>query len=586
MLNQYRPILNINNPFVPVSSETSLIFKTGVQRSERPLFINSVAPCRIACPIGIDIPAALYKASQGDIDGALHTYLQDNPLPGVCGRVCYHPCETECNREYFDESLHIRSLERFLSDHGHADVTKYVPIHSKKEHIAVIGSGPAGLGAAYHLARLGYHVTIFEEKSELGGMLRYGIPSYRLPTSILEREIGKILSLGIQVKVETAAGKDVSWKNLESFFDAVFLSIGLQSGKTLFESIGTDDVLTGLDFLNDPQKWTLEDLKQKTIVIGGGNVAIDVARTLLRLRRGKEDAITVVCPESREQMPALSEEVNEALEEGIDIINGWAPNKLHKEDSGLFSLDFHRAKVKIDEESGAAEIIPDGRDVQKYRVDKIIVAIGQCLKSDNLPSSIEIRHGRIVTDKFGKTSLPKFFSGGDAISGKAFVANAIANGKIGAFAISCFLEGKDIEMEFIRHQIGDSQNYSFSHFIGGVKKDTINLKKVVFFDHINTLFFSKNPRKNFDALEPEARKKSFEEVTRSLKQADFEAEIARCFHCGTCIDCEICLDFCPDISIIKDAKLGIYRFDSDYCKGCGVCSVACPRNIIEMVEET
>jgi Pyruvate/2-oxoacid:ferredoxin oxidoreductase delta subunit len=166
------------------------------------------------------------------------------------------------------------------------------------------------------------------------------------------------------------------------------------------------------------------------------------------------------------------------------------------------------------------------------------------------------------------------------------VANAIADGKMGAFAISCFFEGRDIEIEFQRYQIGDSQIYSFPHFIGGLEKDTIHLKTVVSFDQINTLFFSKNARNNPDKLEPETRKKTFEEVTRSLKQAGMEEEISRCFHCGTCIDCEICLDFCPDISIIKDTKLGVYSFDSDYCKGCGVCSVACPRNVIEMVGET
>jgi len=171
----------------------------------------------------------------------------------------------ECNRGHFDESLNIRSLERFLSDQGHVDITRYFPIHSKKENTAVIGSGPAGLSAAYHLARLGYHVTIFEARSELGGMLRYGIPSYRLPKSVLESEIEKILSLGIQAKLETTAGKDVSWKDLESF-DAVFISLGLQSGKTLFERDGSeDDILTGLDFLIDPQKWVLEDPQQKRL---------------------------------------------------------------------------------------------------------------------------------------------------------------------------------------------------------------------------------------------------------------------------------------------------------------------------------
>jgi len=178
------------------------------------------------------------------------------------------------------------------------------------------------------------------------------------------------------------------------------------------------------------------------------------------------------------------------------------------------------------------------------------------MNSDNLPPSIEIRQGRIVTDRFGRTSHPKFFSGGDAIKGKAFVANAIAGGKMGAFAISCFFEGRDIEIEFQRYQIGDSQNYSFSHFIGGLEKDTIHLKTVVSFDQINTLFFSKNARHNPDKLEPETRKKTFEEVTRSLKQAGVEEEISRCFHCGTCIDCENLFGLLPGHIYHQRHKIG------------------------------
>ncbi len=336
MVTQYRPVWNKSEPFTAVSSDTSLIFKTGSQRSERPVFIDKVAPCFHACPIGIDIPTAFYMASKGDIDGALRIYLKENPLPGVCGRVCYQPCEAECIRGSFDESINTRSFERFLSDHGQVDIKRDVSIHSKKERIAVVGSGPAGLTAAYHLAILGYHITLFEAKSELGGMLRYGIPCYRLPRSILDSEVERIHSLGIQTRLETTVGKDLSWKDLESF-DAVFISMGLQSGTTLFDTDGSEgDILTGLDFLADPQRWSLEDDTQKTLIIGGGNVATDAARTLLRLRQGKGSNITVLCPESRDQMPALPEEVKEALEEGITILNGWAPHGLHRGNGRAF----------------------------------------------------------------------------------------------------------------------------------------------------------------------------------------------------------------------------------------------------------
>jgi len=585
----HRSIPNLQDFFSAISFRDSLGFKTGSQRSERPIFINKTSPCRQACPIGVDIPAAFHKASEGKTDEALKIFLQENPLPGICGRVCYHPCEGECNRKQFDESVNIRSFERFLSDHGQADIKEEVPIHSKRNRIAIIGSGPAGLSASYHLGRLGYSVSLFEARSEIGGMLRYGIPSYRLPRSILDREIERILSLGIEPHLNTTVGKDLAWEDLESF-DAVYLSTGLQSGKALFEREPSKGfILTGLDFLANPKRFGLGK-KQKILIIGGGNVAIDVARTLVRLRSGKAKEITLVCPESRDQMPALLEEIKEALEEKITILTGLAPQRIHQENGKLLSVDFLPAEVKIDEASGTVKIIPFEGEIQNHLADKIIVAIGQTMKSLPLPEGMAVKEERVVADRFGRTPLLKVFAGGDATGGKAFVADAIASGKIGAFAISCFLEGKDVETEYQYHQIGDRSSFSLQHFTGSsgknsIEKNSVDLKKVVTFDQINTLFFFQSPRKNPDQLEPDKRTRTFEEVAHGLEAASIEDEISRCFKCGTCTDCKNCLDFCPDLSILRDGESRFYGFDEDHCKGCGICSVACPRDIVQMVME-
>ena len=580
-----RPVFDREDPFIVVSFENSLIFKTGNQRTERPVFVNKVAPCRQACPIGIDIPAAFHAASKGDIDGGLRITLRENPLPGVCGRVCYHPCEAECNRKKFDEPINIRSLERFLSDHGRVNLTADVPIHSKKNKIAVVGSGPAGLSAAYHLARRGYPVTLFEARPELGGMLRYGIPPYRLPTEVLDRDIRRVLSLGIEAQPGMKIGKDLEWSALDSF-DAVFLGFGLQSGRSLPAAKDSKKMfLTGLEFLSDPQKWGRGEKTENVLIIGGGNVAIDVARTLLRIRRGRGEKITLVCPETRDQMLALPEEIEEALEEGITILNGWAPHTFDRKGKRRLSVDFFKTRVTKDEISGALKIVRSGKENQALHADNVIVAIGQAREPFPLPRGIEIKEGRLVTDPFGRTLPPKVFAGGDVAGGRAFVADAIASGKRGAFAIACALEGKDVDLEFREHQIGNSPAISFHDVMKPSEKNFVDLKKVVSFEELNTLFFPKSPRRHPKKLAPGNRKKIFDEVTRGLTPSMMEVETSRCFKCGTCIDCEYCMDFCPDLSVLRNEKSGVYGFDQDYCKGCGVCYVACPRHVIEMVGE-
>lgn len=586
MIRRFRPKLDMKKPFVAISSQSSLVFKTGSQRSEKPVFTNKVAPCRHACPIGINIPAAFHLASRGDIDAALQIYLQDNPLPGICGRVCYHPCESKCNRGKYDEPINIRGFERFLADRGRVDLTFEPGSVAGKKRVAVVGSGPAGLSAAYHLTRLGHQITLVEARAELGGMLRYGIPSFRLPRTVLDQEIGRIVGLGIKTKTNTRVGDDQGWKEFDGY-DAVFLAVGQQRGKRLFESGGLQDrIFTGVDFLADPEKSTLDDAGKKTIIVGGGNVAIDVARTLLRIRGGNGCNISVVCPEPQDQMPVLPDDLAEALEEDLDIENGWVPVALKEDSQGQIAIQFRQAEVKKDDATGSIDISPIGDQRRQMEADNIIVAVGQKINIDVLPQQIKLSLGRIDTDPYGRTSNPDFFAGGDAAGGSAYVADAIAGGKMGAMAIHCYLSAGDIDAQFKCYQLGISRAFSFKHFLQQAKVDSENLKRVVAFDQINTLFFSKQPRLVPPAVDPRTRKSSFVEVVDGTDPADMEQEIARCFNCGTCIDCENCLDFCPDISVLKDARTGKYDFNSDYCKGCGMCSVACPRNIIDMEKDS
>jgi len=572
--------------FCAISYRDSLGFNKAGQRTEIPTFQEKTSPCRAACPIGIDIAEAFYQASKGNFDEALRVYRQENPLPGICGRVCYHPCEMSCNRKDFDEAINIRAFERFLSDHGRVDVKEEASTSVRKEKIAVIGSGPAGLSASYHLARLGFVVTIFEAQPEPGGMLMYGIPEYRLPKAILKREIDYIRQLGVAIRTGVRVGRDISLSQIRNEYQALFVAAGAHGGVRLgVEGDKLPGVLEGITFLRNVNLGERKKVGKQVAVIGGGNTAIDCARVARRL--GAEE-VRIIYRRSLAEMPALTEDVASVEAEGIALELLAAPKRLISQNERVSAIECLRMELGAPDATGRRQPVPVTGSEFIIPIDTVIAAVGQVPETEFVtPLGLSLSEkGMIeITSERGTTAIEGVFAGGDSIGGKAFVADAIASGKMATLAIVCFLEGKDSERAFQAARIGAGSSFAFQRFLHPAD-DLSDLKQVVPFDRINTLFFRQSGRNsNHNQSTPGENVRSFEEVAMGATHAEMDDEISRCFKCGTCIDCQNCMDFCPDVSILRDVKLGLYGFDEDHCKGCGICSVACPRNIVEMVNQ-
>lgn len=555
-------------PLVPFSRGSTEIFLTGLWSSKKPAWRERTSPCRQACPIGNDIARAFSVAARGAMDEALSLFRENNPLPGVCGRVCYHPCEGDCNRKDLDEPVNIRAFERYLADHGR--VRPEAPAVRKKERVAVVGSGPAGLSAAYHLARRGYPVTVFEAFPEPGGMLRYGIPEYRLPKNILKAEIAAIVAQGVTIKTGVKIGKDLSFGALREEYQAVFLALGAHSGMRLgAEGEESAGVMEGIAFLHAINGKEKPVLGRRVAVIGGGNTAVDCARSARRM--GAD--VRVIYRRSRSEMPALAEDVDAIEAEGIVLDLLSAPFHVISEHGRVSALECLRMELGQPDESGRRRPVPLKGSEYLIPVDTVIAAVGQAPETDFLKEiglSLS-QKGVIETFPSTATNVKGVFAGGDASGTKAFVADAIASGKKSALAISCYLEGTDEAYEYERRRIGKGASFSFA------PSDRIDLKDVVTSDRLNTICIPYAPRNE----NPHVRsRKKFAEVAGGLDQAQMEKEIARCFKCGTCTQCDFCFLVCPDISIVK-ARDG-YTVKLDYCKGCGVCAEACPRHAIEM----
>ena len=537
-------------PDTAVTLTDSLNNKTGSWRSMKPVIEDKYAPCIKACPTNTLIPQYFDQLIRGNLDAAGWVLLEHNPIPSVTGRVCPHPCEIGCNRGRYDQPISIREIERFVGDHI-LDKKGIPPRVETGKRVAVVGSGPAGMSAAFYLRRKGHTVVVYEKEEKGGGVLRYGIPEYRLPKDIVDREFQALERMGVQFKYRTTVGKDVSVEQLLQEYDAVFLGHGAMKERHMGIP-GEEHFLSGLEFLWEVNHGNLTPPGKKVAVIGGGNVAMDVARALLRL--GAEPI--VLYRRTQKEMPALKEEVERALEDGIEFRFLTQPVAARKE-NGKIILTCVKMQLGERDRSGRPRPVPVEGSEHDLEFDAVVAAIGEYVDTSFLPKEALDKDGWLVADKkTGRTPVKGLFAGGDAVLGPATVVEAIGMGRRAAEAIDAYLNGVE--------------DYK-----------PAPLPRTVSYKYIMTEYFPKAPRVEVPQLSVEERIKDYfkEEVLgydldRAVKEA------LRCFSCGHCNSCGNCYVFCPDYAIkwVDDKPV----VDYDYCKGCGICAQECPRGIINM----
>lgn len=530
---------------VTLNVGSSLANETGSWRTERPVYVSMLPPCNKACPAGENVQAWLYHAEEGDYEAAWREIMVNNPLPATMGRVCYHPCQTACNRGQMDEAVGINAIERFLGDKAIAEgwnVT--IDAAPTGKHVLVVGAGPSGLSAAYHLRRLGHEVTVKEAGPMAGGMMRFGIPKYRLPREVLDAEIKRIEDLGVcfefNAKVENV-------DDVADDFDAVFLAVGAHIGRHAdIPAGGSAKVMDAVQLLADMEGEDKPMLGRKVVIYGGGNTAIDAARTAKRL--GAEEAV-IVYRRNRDRMPAHDSEVREAEEEGVMM--RWLSTIKHI-DGGKLTVE----KMELDE-NGFPQ--PTG-EFEELGADSVVMALGQ--ESDlglvERARDIEIEKGVVQVNSQMMTGRHGVFAGGDMVPSERTVTVAIGHGKKAARYIDAFLHGTEYHKPPVT---GDAT-----------------------YDRLTNWYYADAPHRVRAKIESARRSSTFDEVVQGLDQESALFEARRCMSCGNCFGCDNCFGVCPD-NAIKKIKPGEYEFKYDYCKGCGICAEECPCGSILMIPE-
>jgi len=506
--------------------------RTGSWATRRPERRTLTPPCNAVCPAGNDVQRFIQAAAHGDYDAALAVLLETSPLPGVCGRVCPAPCMNTCNRAAFDEGVNVREIERFVADRANWPD----PVQPwRRQRVAVVGSGPAGISAAYHLARSGYHVALFESSDELGGVLRNGIPDYRLPKDVLDRELGFVLMHGVNAYVDSFMNAS-SLEELTDRYDAVFVATGLQSSRSLDIGPATE----GIEFLDRVHRNDVVLEGRRVVVAGGGNTAVDAARSALRLGAA---SVRILYRRTRADMPAIPEEIAAALEEGATLDELALPERLDGD-----HLLCVRMVLGDPDESGRRRPIADPSTRFTIECDQLILALGQ------EPDRSIVGNALV-------------YFGGDFATSEGTVAAAIGSGRKAAEEIHVYLAGDAAAPVHLRNFLPSEEGERERGAVATV-------------DDLHLDLFEHAPRHRGAALASEVRRHNFLEVHTGLTDASVEAQ--RCFSCGVCNTCDRCRDYCPDGILLRVGD--DYRFDYDYCKGCGVCASECPRGVVVMAE--
>jgi len=540
--------------------------KSREQSPLRPKHVPKMPPCRNTCPSGNQIrgfvmavqkTVRLGKPVEEGLAEAWRIYTETSPFPAVMGRICPHPCETACNRKEKDKPININKVERAVGDYGLQAGLKLNKLTDEKrpQKIAVVGAGPGGLSCAYQLARRGYSVTVFEASDKAGGMLLWGIPRYRLPADILDKEIQNILDLGVDLKLNSRIGKDISLDDLKRDFDAVFVAIGAHTGlKLRVEGEDADNVMSGVEFLNRIHHGEKVDVGDNVIVVGGGDTAIDAARICKRLGA----TTTILYRRTIKEMPAIDEEIEEAQKEGIKLEYLVAPIGFTKTDNRITSMKCQRMELGEPDESGRRRPVPIEGSEFEIPATAVIAAISQEPDFNGFETLIEGRDWFRVDEKGALLKGDGLYAGGDAVN-LALATDAIGQGRCAAQAIDFTLRG----LEYPRPQP----------------------QPVIKADKVKKDFYPRAERIEAESLSIEERLANMlAEVNRGLTTEQAMEEAKRCMSCGYCFDCEQCWIMCAEQAIKKPAQKGeLYTFDLSRCNGCDKCAEVCPCGFLEMV---
>ncbi len=530
----------------------------------RPVQVPKTPPCADGCPNETNIREFLTTISWSDDNGGNHAesfekawniLTEKNPFPSICGRVCPHPCEGNCNRKHKDGAVSINNLERFVGDFALQNNFTFKKISEDKfpEKIAVIGAGPAGLSCAYQLTKRGYTVSVYEAFSKAGGMLRYGIPDYRLPQDVLDQEIKRIEDFGVEIHCNKAIGRDIPYEELQKNYNAIFVGIGAHKGKLL--GIPNEDavnVFTGTEFLNMMNSGEIIDVGNKVLVVGGGDTAIDAARVSRRL--GAD--VTIVYRRTRNEMPAIEEEIIGAEEEGVNLEFLAAPVEFEKDGDRIIRMKCQKMELGDPDASGRRRPVPVPDDYFQLEATTIVAAISQEPDFNGLDNLHEGKEW-IKVNEIGETKLPDTFAGGDALE-LGLVTIAIFNGRKAAEAIHNRFRNIELKPE--------------------VKPPVIT------HDRIMLNYYESKLRNEPFKIPPEERLRDLNlEITSTLTEEQVIDEAKRCMSCGSCFDCGTCWSYCQDQAIVKPLiKHQAYKFKLDFCNGCKKCAENCPCGYIEM----